>query len=164
MNKYVYFTDQFFSSGRTDIFNESQQKIGSINLRSSFTSSVSVENELGESIVEGSFLPLSNRWVVKHSYGDELGKVKMAFTLFSKSYHYTNHSSNRFKIEAPAFSKEYMIMDENKKVVAMFQKVSGVFQAAAYELRNDSEILSTEELIAVVMGVNAIERRRRSSS
>jgi hypothetical protein len=48
--------------------------------------------------------------------------------------------------------------------VATFKKVNGFFQASAYELKHNSNHLLTEELIAVVMGVNAIEKRNSSSA
>ena len=162
MEKCVYFTDQFFSSGRTDIYNESQEKLGKLDLKSAFTSSVSVENEKGEVIVEGSFPFLSGKWTIKQPNGKELGEVKASFSFFAKRYHYTTNFG-RFEFESPAFSKEYTILDGNKAAVATFKKVSGIFQAAAYELRNFSDFFLTEELIAVVMGVNAIEKRRSSS-
>lgn len=163
MDTCVYFTDQFFSSGRTDIYNESQEKIGNLDLKSAFTSGVSVVNEKGEIIVEGSFPFLSGKWTIKQPNGKEFGQVRASFSFFTKRYSYTTNSG-RFEIESPAFSKEYTILDDNKAEVATFKKVSGIFQAAAYELRNYSDLLLTEELIAVVMGVNAIEKRRSSSA
>lgn len=163
MDKCVYFTDRIFSSGKTDIYNESQEILGKLDLKSAFTSSVSVENQKGEIIVEGSFPFLSGKWTIKQPNGKEFGEVRASFSFFTKRYSYTTNSG-RFEIESPAFSKEYTILDGNKAAVATFKKVSGIFQAAAYELKNYSDFLLTEELIAVVMGVNAIEKRRSSSA
>jgi hypothetical protein len=47
--------------------------------------------------------------------------------------------------------------------VAKFEKISGFFSSPAFQLTNHSDQLSTEELIAVVMGVNAIQRRNSSN-
>jgi hypothetical protein len=79
MEKCVYFTDQFFSFGRTDIYNESQEKVGELDLKSAFTSSMSVENEKGEIVVEGCFPFFSGKWVIKKSDGTELGMVSASF-------------------------------------------------------------------------------------
>ncbi len=118
MDKCVYFTDQFFSSGRTDIYNESQEKLGKLDLKSAFTSSVSVENEKGEIIVKGGFPFLSGKWTIKQPNGKEFGEVRASsFSFFTKRYSYTTNSG-RFEIESPAFSKEYTILDENKAEVA----------------------------------------------
>jgi hypothetical protein len=163
MDKCVYFTDQFFSFGITDIYNELQEKVGELDLKSAFTSSMSVENEKGEIVVEGCFPLFSGKWVIKKSDGTELGKVSASFSFFTKRYKYTTNNG-RFEIESPAFSKEYTILNEINEEVATFKKVNGIFQAAAYELKNISGSLLTEELITVVMGVNEIEKRRRSSA
>jgi uncharacterized protein YxjI len=163
MEKCVYFNDNFFSSGKTDIYNETQVKLGALDLKSAFGSSLNVENEKGEILVEGSFPFFSGRWSIKQPDGTELGEVKASFAFFSKRYHYlTNNAA--YEIESPAFSKEYTILDENKSEVATFKKVNGFFASAAYELKNHSNTLLTEELIAVVMGVNAIEKRRNSNA
>jgi hypothetical protein len=163
MEKCVYFNDNFFSSGITDIYNISQEKLGNLDLKSAFGSSLNVENEKGEVVVEGSFPFFSGRWSIKQADGSELGEVKASFAFFSKRYHYlTNHAT--YEIESTAFSKEYTILDENNTEVATFKKVNGFFESAAFELKNLSDTLLTEELIAVVMGVNAIEKRRNSSA
>ncbi|WP_409290406.1 hypothetical protein [Peribacillus sp. SCS-37] len=163
MENLVYFTDQFFSAGRTMIYNESQEKTGELDLKSIFNSSVCVEDINGKKVVEGGFPFFSGKWAVKRPDGTELGRVSTSFSFFSKRYKYkTAHGD--FSIESPPFSKEYSIMNRNENVIATFRKVSGFFQAAAFELKNASDTLMTEELIAVVMGVNQIEKRRRSSS
>ncbi|MBH0156305.1 hypothetical protein IHV10_08015 [Fictibacillus sp. 5RED26] len=163
MERCVYFKDTFFSSGRTDIYNAEQQKRGVLDLKSAFSSGVSIENETGRVLVEGSFPFMSGKWIVKQSDGKELGVVKSAFAFFSKRYRYITND-HTYEIEAPAFSKEYTIFDESKSEIATFNKVNGFFQAPAYELKNNSDALLTEELIAVVMGVNAIEKRNQSSA
>ncbi len=163
MERCVYFKDTFFSSGRTDIYNAEQEKRGVLDLKSAFSSGVSIENESGRVVVEGSFPFMSGKWIVKQSDGKELGVVKSAFAFFSKRYRYIANG-HTYEIEAPAFSKEYTIFDESKSEIATFNKVNGFFQAPAYELKNNSDALLTEELIAVVMGVNAIEKRKQSSA
>ncbi|KKK39073.1 hypothetical protein WQ57_04620 [Mesobacillus campisalis] len=163
MDSRVYFKDQMFSAGRTDIYNESQEKVGKLDLKSAFTSSMSVENAQGELLVEGSFPFLSGKWLVKTPDGPELGRVRAAFTFFSKKYYYDKDYES-FEIESPAFSREYTILNAGRQEVASFKKVNGFFQSAAFELNNVSDSLLTEELIAVVMGVNEIEKRRRNAS
>jgi uncharacterized protein YxjI len=163
MDTCIYFKDNFFSSGKTDIYNESQEKLGHIDLKSAFGSSLNVENEKGEVVVEASFPIFSSKWSIKQSDGSELGKVKSSFAFFSKRYHYVTENMT-YEIQSPAFSKEYVIYDENMQEVATFKKVNGFFESAAYELKNYSDILLTEELIAVVMGVNAIDKNNAISA
>lgn len=163
MENCVYFKDTFFSSGKNDIFNSEQQKRGVLDLKSAFSSGVSIEDESGRVIVEGSFPFLSGKWVVKQPDGKEFGVVKSSFAFLSKKYRYMTNEQN-YEIEAPAFSKEYIILDENKTEVATFKKVNGFFQASAFELKHNSNHLFTEELIAVIMGVNAIEKRNSSAA
>ncbi|MET3728330.1 uncharacterized protein YxjI [Fictibacillus halophilus] len=162
MERCVYFKDTFFSSGKTDIYNGEQQKRGMLDLKSAFSSGVSIEDESGMVVVEGGFPFLSGKWVIKQPDGKELGVVKSSFAFFSKKYRYLT-KDHTYEIEAPAFSKEYIILNENRTEIATFKKINGFFQASAYELKHNSDVLLTEELIAVVMGVNAIEKRNQSS-
>lgn len=163
MESCVYFSDNFFSAGRTDIYNEQEEKVGSLNLKSAFSSSVDVEDANGEVVVQGSFPFFSNKWSVQQAQNKELGKVKTGFSFFKKRFRYET-SDQSLEIESPAMSKEYTLTDKSGVEVATFRKVSGVFQSAAYELKNHTSSISTEELISVVMGVNAIEKRRRSTA
>ncbi|MCP3028491.1 hypothetical protein [Halobacillus sp. A5] len=163
MEQCVYFSDQFFSAGKTDIYNDAQELVGQLDLKSAFTSSLNVENEKGDVIIEGGFPFFSRKWNVTNAEGKVLGRVKDSFSFFTKRYSYTTDSET-YEIESPAFSKEYTILNEQKTEAATFKKVSGFFQSAAYELRNSSSSLQTEELIAVVMGVNAIEKRNSSNA
>ncbi|MCA0972852.1 hypothetical protein LCM20_19905 [Halobacillus litoralis] len=163
MERNVYFSDQFFSAGRTEIYNESRDRVGTLDLKSAFTSSVNIENQEGEVVIEAAFPFLSGRWSVSYPGGSELGSVKASFSFFSKRYCYET-DRGRFEIESPALSGEYTIYDESESTVAVFHKVSGFFQASAYELQNHSDSLATEELIAVVMGVNAIQKRRSNAA
>ncbi|ARI77790.1 LURP-one-related/scramblase family protein [Halobacillus mangrovi] len=163
MEACVYFSDNFFSTGRTDIYNKDKDKVGSLHLKSAFSSSVDVEDINGKIVVQGSFPIFSNRWSVQHSKGEELGKVKTGFSFFKKRFRYET-SEQSLEIESPAMSKDYTMTDQSGVEVATFRKVSSFFQSAAYELKNHTSSLSTEELISVVMGVNAIEKRRSSAA
>ncbi|TFD95845.1 hypothetical protein [Jeotgalibacillus sp. R-1-5s-1] len=163
MENKVYFSDRFFSAGKTDIFNSSKEQIGRLNLQSSFTSSVSVEDQEGNVLVEGSFPFFSNKWTIKQPGGRELGTVKYSLSFFTKRYTYMTPAAI-YKIHSPAFSREYSILDQSDQVVAVFKKVNDFFSSPAFELRNHSATLLTDELIAVVMGVHAIEKRNNSSA
>ncbi|WP_082233106.1 hypothetical protein [Halobacillus massiliensis] len=163
MEKYIYFSDHIFSKGKKDIYDKEENRIGSLDLKSAFTSSVNVENKKGEVVIEGKFPSFSNKWAVSLSDGNELGQVKSSLSFFTKRYKYKT-STEQYEIESPALSREYIIYDKYKKEAATFKKVNGLFEAAAFELRNNSDSLLTEELIAVVMGVNAIQKRRNNAA
>lgn len=156
MSERIYFSNKFFSSGRTEIVNEHQEKIGSHNLKSVFSPKVEVENKQRK-VVAGSFTFLSNKWVVLNGGGDQLGVVKTSFSFFSKQYKYFTRGKV-IEIESPAFSKEYRMVDETGIEVVTFQKVNALFQTTAFELHNSSDDVQTEELIAVIIGVNAFEK------
>lgn len=157
MSERIYFSDKFFSSGRTEIVNEDQEQIGALNLKSVFSPKVEVENKQGEIVVEGSFTFLSNKWVVLDGRGDQLGIVKVSFSFFSKQYKYFT-KGKVIEIESPAFSKEYRMVDEDGTEVATFRKGNAFFQTPSFELHNSFDNVQSEELIAVIMGVNAFEK------
>ncbi|WP_430786794.1 hypothetical protein VBD025_14750 [Virgibacillus flavescens] len=164
MSESVYFTDNFFSAGVTDIYNEKQEKIGSLDLKSAFSSSVNVLDENGEIVVKASFPFFSRSWIISNQDEQEIGKLKQRMTFFSKKFLYQSYPHDEYEIKSEAFSKEYEVFDQGGNLVASFKKVSGFFQSPAYELQNHAANLSTEELVAVVMGVNMIIKQNNSSS
>ncbi|WP_019120523.1 hypothetical protein [Brevibacillus massiliensis] len=98
-NDLVYFRDNFFSAGETDILNEQEEKIGWLDLKSMFTASLDVYDQSGRCLHSGRF-QFFGGWVITDGEGSE-----------------------RF-----------------------------------------DQRLSISELIAVVMGVSAIEKRRQNST
>jgi uncharacterized protein YxjI len=164
MNDSLYFRDNFFSAGTTEIFNSSKEKVGELDLKSSFSSSIDVIDKSGRIIVSGKFPFMSNKWLISDSNENELGKLKAKFSFLSKRYEYTTNSRGVYEIESEPFSYEYKIYDDQLSLAARFEKVSGFFSSPAYRLNNLTERLTTEELIAVVMGVNAIQKRKRNAA
>lgn len=164
MTSSIYFHDNFFSKGITDIFNSEKEKIGSLDLKSAFSSSVDVLDADGKVVVRGKFPFFSGKWLVMDARERELGLLKQRFSLFKKRYEYATDRRGVFQIESEAFSREYVIMDARERVVAEFKKVNGFFQSPAFELVNQSDELGNEELIAVVMGVNMIMKRNAAAA
>lgn len=158
-NKELYFKDSFFSAGRTDIFNSSKERVGEIDLKSAFSSSIDVLNKNGSLVVTGKFTFFSNKWWIYNFNEQELGVLKHKISFLGKKFEYTANSRGVFQITSEPFSREYTILDEQEKLIAKFEKVSGFFSASAFQLRNFSDELAVEELIAVVMGVNEIQKR-----
>ncbi|MFZ3579467.1 hypothetical protein [Virgibacillus sp. DJP39] len=163
MTQSIYFTDNFFSEGITEIFNGDQKKVGSLNLKSAFSSSVDILDAEDNVVVKGSFPFLSRSWIVKDQSEQEIGKLKQRMSFFSKKFVYRSQHHGEFEIKSEAFSKEYDILDQDENLVAAFKKVSGFFQSPAFELSNHSSKLSMEELTAVVMGVNMIIKSNNSA-
>lgn len=50
------------------------------------------------------------------------------------------------------------------RMAASFRRTSGWFSSGAFVLDNQSEYLDTYELVAVVMGVHAINKRRNAAN
>ncbi|AZU63653.1 hypothetical protein [Neobacillus mesonae] len=163
-NQTVFFKDNFFSAGVTEIFNSEKEKVGELDLKSTFSSSVDVLDKDGRPAVSGSFGFFSNKWRVTTASGEDLGILKQIFTFMSKKYEYDAYGRGVYLIHSEAFSREYDIFDEQSNQIAKFEKVSGFFASPAFQLTNYSDKLSTEELIAVVMGVNAIQKRRSNNA
>jgi hypothetical protein len=160
----MYFKDNFFSAGETEIWNEQQEPLGYLNLKSTFGSALEVYNAADILMYSGKFPFLSSKWQVFNSDHTIVGKLRSRFTFFAKNYTYDAYAGGEFSITSPAFSRNYEICDEYGALVASFQKVSGWFSSEAYCLDNTSEQLNNYELIAVVMGMNAIQKRRRSAA
>ncbi|MCZ8513836.1 hypothetical protein O9H85_15610 [Paenibacillus filicis] len=163
MSKTVYFKDNFFSSGETDITDAQGAVIGTLDLQSMFTSGVTVRNDAGEPVVRGQFRFMARGWHVYDRYEEEIGVLKAKFAFFKKRYVYESVKFGEFLIESPAFSREYTMTTGDGRDAAHFRRVSGFFAAGAYELTNRSE-LPTEELVVVIMGVHAYIKQQQSSA
>jgi uncharacterized protein YxjI len=164
MNDTLYFTDNFFSAGRTEIFNSSKEKVGELDLKSAFSAGIDVLDKNGKVIVSGNFPFFSSKWIITDTNEQEIGVLRGKFTLFTKKYEYTAHSRGIYQIEAEAFSHQYEIFDEQSNLAARFEKISGFFSSPAYQLSNFTEQVTSEELIVVIMGINAIQKRRRNNA
>ena len=162
MGEVLYFKDNFFSAGRTDIYNDRQEPAGQLDLKSSLQSGVDVIGLDGKILYSGKFSFLSNQWTVTDGEGREVGKVKAKFSLLSKRFEYRAYKRGTYKIESEAFSRRYdMYLDE--ALAAVFRRVNGFLSSPAFELQTVSPEVPAEEWVAVIMGVNAIAKRRQNA-
>ncbi|SER18854.1 hypothetical protein SAMN04487944_101563 [Gracilibacillus ureilyticus] len=157
MEQTIYIADNFFSAGKTMIKNRNNEEIGLLDLKSAFGSSISVYDLEGNVLISAKFRPFSTKWVVSDPVC-ERGILKQKLFSFSRTYYYTTANQEVWEINKPAFSRDFTMKDHNNNTVAEFKKISGFFSSPAYEINNLMNKLETEELIAVVMGVNAIEK------
>jgi uncharacterized protein YxjI len=163
-NETLYFKDNFFSAGKTEIFNSTKEKVGELDLKSTFTSSVDVVDPSGNVVVSGKLASFSNKWRLFNHHNDEIGTLKQKLTFLSKKYEYDALDRGMYQIDSELFSYHYDIFDDQSNQIGKFEKISGFFSTPAYQLNNFSKKLSNEELIAVVMGVNAIQKRNNSAT
>lgn len=159
----LYFRDNFFNAGYTEIMNADQERAGYLDLKSIFGSSLDVSDETGL-VCSGKFRMLTNRWDVTAADGTHRGVLRARFSFFSKKYEYDAGTRGIYDVSAPAFSQEYDVTDRAGRIVASFRRTSGWFSSGAFVLDNQSEYLDTYELVAVVMGVHAINKRRNAAS
>ena len=162
--KNLYFSDHFFSSGQKDIYTSDENVVGKLDLKSAFTSTIDVLDLKGNILISGKFPLFSNRWIITNQEGNELGFVRARFSFFAKKYEYTAHDRGIFRIDSETFSKSYEILNEKGKQVGQFKKVNSVLSSPAYELSQVSKDIEIGEMIAVVMGVNAIQKRSHSAA
>ncbi|KAB8127458.1 hypothetical protein F9U64_17580 [Gracilibacillus oryzae] len=163
MDKIIYISDNFFSAGKTSIRNAQNEEIGMLDLKSAFKSNISVFDNNGSMLASGKFRPFSSKWIV---YGpeQELGILKQKLFSFSKTYYYTTKGQDTYIIHSPAFSRDFTIRDKQENAVATFKRMNHFFSSPAFEINNTENRLQTEELICVVMGVNAIEKSNNAAA
>ena len=154
----LYFSDNFFSAGLTQIYDENQQTVGQLDLKSVFSSSVQILDAEGAILTQGKFRIFSSRWAV-YDGSKEIGELRRRMTFFKKRFEYDAYGRQRAIIESEAFSREYRISGENGECMAEFKRTSGLFQSASFQLIRYSGKLSDSELIAVVMGIHMIRKR-----
>lgn len=158
----LYFKDNFFNSGKTEILGEQKEVLGMLDLKSGFSSSMDVYDGSGTLVYSGKFPFFSSKWDITNPDGEVVGKLRSRMS-FSQKYEYTSSIMGCFQITSPAFSKEYEIHNENGGLIASFEKISGWFSSEAYCLNNHSLELDTYELVAVIMGMNAIKRQQQNA-
>ncbi|WP_054028266.1 hypothetical protein [Bacillus sp. FJAT-28004] len=154
----LYFKDNFFSAGETLIMDAVGDSVGTLNLQSMFSATLSVYASDNALLYNGKFRFFSSKWEVRDAADSIIGVLRSRFTFFSKSYEYDAGERGIFQIESPAFSYVYSIIDMSGQEVASFEKTSNWLQSGAFRLHNLSTELDSYELIAVVMGVHSIQK------
>ncbi|WP_121640974.1 hypothetical protein [Virgibacillus sp. Bac330] len=165
MENKIYIEDNFFSSGKTSIKNSRNERIGDLDLKTAFSTSITVYDIHNRELAAGKFKHFfSSNWLVSSS-GEIQGTLKANWFSFAKKYTYTTHNrGHQYTITSPVLSKSFTIMDERYQDVATFTRVNSFFSSPAYELTNLTDQLSTEEFIVVVMGINAMEKNRTAAT
>ncbi|MEO3946038.1 hypothetical protein [Gorillibacterium sp. CAU 1737] len=154
----LFFRDNFFSMGETEILGSAGEAAGRIDLKGAFSSSLDVYDAADRLAYSGRFTLFSGRWTISNCRGEEVGKLRPRFSLSTKRFEYDARQRGVYEIRSPIFSKEYEIFDSSGQTVAHFEKTSGFFSSDAFRLTNSSPQLDDYELVAVVMGLYAIQK------
>lgn len=154
----LYFRDNFFSAGVTEIVDEVHNPAGELNLKSAFNSAVDVYDPDGKLACKGAFRFFSSRWEVRDAREETLGVLRARMSFFRKKFTYDTEGRGSYEITSPAFSREYGVRDSHGRIVAEFQRVNGWFESGAYCLDNRSDRLGDYELVCVIMGMNNLHK------
>ncbi|EGL16510.1 MULTISPECIES: hypothetical protein [unclassified Paenibacillus] len=157
----LYFKENFFSTGKSPILEASGIQAGTLDMKHMLSSSLSVLDSSGRKVCSDSsrLLSLGRKWDITDGRGNILGVLRPRFTLLAKKYEYDAGRRGIFDIESPLLSKHYTIRDSSDALAAEFRQVNGWLQSGAFRLRNESPMLDSFELIAVIMGVHELQRR-----
>lgn len=158
MNQTLYISNTFFS-GKTDIVNEIQEKVGVLDTKSTFTSTVDVLDEYEHLVISAKFPFMRTKWFVTDYYGQEIGILKGKFTVLAKKYEYTAHKRGVYLIDSEPFSRNYSIY-EKENLIGTFKRINGIFSTPKYQLNIINNKINNFEWVAVVMGIQAIELRK----
>lgn len=163
MRMELYFSDNFFNAGKQEIMNRDGEAVGVLDLKSAFGSSLDIYDVNGAFLCGGKFRFFSNKWHIQGPNERPLGLLRVRMSFFSKRFEYDAGDRGTYEITSPAFSREYTILHRgNGQEAASFAKISGWLQSGAFCLQNHSTELDDFELVAVVMGVHAIQKRQRT--
>lgn len=160
----LYFKDNFFSAGTSAIMDAAGESLGTIDLKSSFGSSLDIYDQTGVKVCGGKFPFFSGKWHISHGEDVILGVVRMRLSFFTKKFEYDAKDRGQFEITAPAFTNEYRVQDSYGQTVATFNRTSSWLQSGAFCLHNHSTLLDSYELIAVVMGIHAIQKQANAAT
>ncbi|SEM89921.1 hypothetical protein [Paenibacillus sp. OV219] len=160
-NMKLYFRDNFFNAGQTEIMNEQNERVGEVDLRSMFGAGLDVYDGTGNPIYSGSFPFLSGKWAISGPSGEEMGLLRARMSFLSKKFEYEAYGRGVFELISPAFSQEYEIINENGALAASFARVSSWFESSAYCLDNFTQTVDSYEWITVILGMHEIQKRQR---
>lgn len=163
VNQTLYVSNTFFSTGKTDIVNETQEKVGVLDTKSTFTSAVDVLDENEHLVISAKFPFMRNKWFVTDYSGQEIGILKGKFAVLAKKYEYTAHNRGVYLIDSEPFSRSYSIY-EKEELIGTFKRINGIFSTSKYQLSTSNNKISNFEWVAVVMGIQAIEQRKKSAA
>ncbi|NBD23342.1 hypothetical protein [Paenibacillus glycinis] len=159
----LYFRDNFFNAGVTEIVNEEKEHAGEVDLRSLFGSGLDVYDGGGRKAYSGGFPLLSGKWSVSGPSGDECGVLRARMSFLTKRFEYEAYGRGEYEITAGAFSREYQITEADGSMAASFSRVNGFFEASAYCLDNYADAVDAYEWVAVILGMHEIQKRRRNA-
>ncbi|NOU86034.1 hypothetical protein GC102_09630 [Paenibacillus sp. LMG 31460] len=118
----LYFRDNFFNSGITEILDEQEENVGHLDLKSPFGSAIEVYGQNGQLLCKGSFPIFSSKWEITGADGGQLGVLRSRIAFFTKKFTYETEGRGNYEIISPVFSKEYEISDESGAHVARFEQ------------------------------------------
>ncbi|MBO7742593.1 hypothetical protein I8J29_00195 [Paenibacillus sp. MWE-103] len=159
----LYFRDNFFNAGVTEIVNGAGERAGEVDLRSLLGSGLDVYGADGSLACSGGFPLLSGKWGVSGPSGESVGQLRARMSFLTKRFEYEAYGRGVYEIEAGAFSQEYRIADESGNPAAEFARASGFFEASAYALETYDDAVGAYEWIAVILGMHEIQKRRRNA-
>ncbi len=160
----IYFKDNFFSMGPTEIMEEEGNVIGHVDLRSMFGASLEVFDQEGSTLFQGKFPLFSRRWSVLGPAEREVGELRPRLAFLSKRYEYVSFGRGIYEISSPAFSDAYEIADEAGGMAAGFRKVSSWLLPSAYRMETYTSSVGEMEWVCVILGMNAIQKAARSAN
>ncbi|GLX71247.1 hypothetical protein [Paenibacillus glycanilyticus] len=159
----LYFRENFWNAGTTEILDEQENQIGHLDMRSAFSSAIDIYDSKGQLLYNGRFPFFSGKWEVSGADEEQVGVLRSRLSFFSKKYSYETIGRGDYEIISPAFSREYDIIDESENVVAQFKQVNGWLSSGAFVLDNQCEFLDPYELVAVIIGMHAIQKAASSA-
>ncbi|MBO8173032.1 MAG: hypothetical protein H0Z33_14220 [Bacillaceae bacterium] len=162
----LYLDENFFTTGRTDIMNDQQEKVGYIHIKSVLSPIVEVYDHRDRLQLYGSFGLLSNRWVVCDTSRQVLGKLRNRYFWQPGKfrYRYRNlQNKKNYYIQPPETAMACRILDEQGETAAYFGENSHIFSKKVYEVHIYDADLRICELLIVLTGACMTQKQEKSS-
>lgn len=156
-NADLYFKDTFFSAGESAILDEAGESVGMMDLHGLARAKIDIYGPEGELRYLAKLMPFLLWWKVMNPAKEELGMLTLQAALLKRKFKYDAGERGMYTIEAPAFTKEFVVTYEGAEVASLIKTNNFWSYSDAYWLHNESK-LDAYEWVAVAMGVNTLLR------
>jgi uncharacterized protein YxjI len=158
--------DKMIRSGHAPVYDERDEEIATIYYQYfSFNRKLEVRDIHGALVSKGNAKAFSFRptWVMYNQYGDENGRIKQLFTLFTHNFVYIDAQNREYKIDGNMRGRNFTIQRDGDVLLKVDSKSPFfTFRPHSYMVTILDENFNQYEAISLVEGIRTLVEMAKS--